>query len=179
MGAPGPVRGGPTRLVPVSTTDLWQAPRSEGPIDATADVPGSKSQTNRHLVVAALASEPTLLTRPLRSRDTHLMADALRELGARIDDAGEDLTDWRITPGPIRGGVEIDCGLAGTVMRFVPPIAALGTGPVVFDGDPGARVRPMATLVSSLRELGVEIDAAGEPGGEVLPVTLGESVTVA
>ncbi|MGO1561856.1 MAG: 3-phosphoshikimate 1-carboxyvinyltransferase [Actinomycetaceae bacterium] len=163
----------------MSTSDLWHAPRSEGPIDATADVPGSKSQTNRQLLLAALASEPTLLTRPLRSRDTHLMADALRELGTRIDDAGEDLTDWRITPGPITGGVEIDCGLAGTVMRFVPPLAALGNGPVVLDGDPAARTRPMAPLVAALRSLGIQVDAAGGPGAEVLPITLHSTGSVA
>ncbi|MGC5615275.1 3-phosphoshikimate 1-carboxyvinyltransferase [Georgenia sp. Z1491] len=153
----------------MTTTDIWPAPRSGGPLDATADVPGSKSQTNRALLLAAIADSPTLLRRPLRSRDTLLMAEALRALGARIDDVG---TDWRVTPGPVVGGTSIDCGLAGTVMRFVPPLAALAPGATRLDGDEHARVRPMGPLVAALRGLGVEVDAAGGPGAEVLPLTV-------
>ena len=153
----------------MTTSDIWPAPRSREPIDATADVPGSKSQTNRHLVLAAIAAGPTLLRGPLRSRDTLLMADALRALGARIEDEG---ADWRVTPGPVVGGTSVDCGLAGTVMRFVPPLAALAPGATRFDGDPSARLRPMAPLVAALRSLGLEVDASGPVGAEVLPLTV-------
>ena len=90
-------------------------------------LPGSKSLTNRALVLAALADGPSLLQRPLRSRDTALMVAGLTSLGARVDPHGDD---WAVTPGPFTGGVDIDCGLAGTVLRFVPPVAGLAIGPV-------------------------------------------------
>ena len=156
----------------------WSAPVAPGPLDATVVLPGSKSLTNRYLVLAALATERSRLRAPLRSRDTLLMADALRSLGVRIDDvapegeavAGE-VPDWVVTPPEtLTGGVGIDCGLAGTVMRFVPPVAALARGPVRFDGDPAARRRPMATALRALRALGVEVAEAGEPGR--LPFTV-------
>jgi 3-phosphoshikimate 1-carboxyvinyltransferase len=121
---------------------------------ARIELPGSKSLTNRALVLAALADGPGVVRRALRSRDTELMAGALRTLGARIDSTG---ADWRICPAPIAAGGAIDCGLAGTVMRFVPPIAALADGPVDFDGDPHARTRPMAEVLGALRSLGVRI----------------------
>ncbi|EFV91534.1 3-phosphoshikimate 1-carboxyvinyltransferase, partial [Dietzia cinnamea P4] len=138
-------------------------------MDADVVVPGSKSLTNRALPLAALADGPSRLTGTLRSRDTDLMIGALRSLGARIESPsgtlGSDDTDLLITPGPLRGGV-VQCGLAGTVMRFVPPIAALATGPSTFDGDPAARVRPQSTVLDALRALGAEID------GERLPFTV-------
>ena len=118
------------------------------------ELPGSKSLTNRLLVLAALADGPSLLRRPLRARDTALMADALRALGTGIEDVGED---WRITPGALHGAT-IDTGLAGTVMRFVPSVAALAHGDVHFDGDERARERPMGTLLEALRDVGVELD---------------------
>jgi 3-phosphoshikimate 1-carboxyvinyltransferase len=96
--------------------------------------------------------------RPLRSRDTLLMAGALRALGASVDDAG---ADWRIVPGELRGPATVDVGLAGTVMRFVPPLAALAHGEVTFDGDDYARRRPMAPLLDGLRQIGVDVDDAG------------------
>lgn len=134
--------------------DLWPAPRATHPVAARVDLPGSKSLTNRALVLAALADGPGVVRRALRSRDTELMATALRRLGARIDSTG---TDWQVCPGPITAGDAIDCGLAGTVMRFVPPVAALADGPVMFDGDPHARTRPMAEVLGALRALGVDI----------------------
>jgi 3-phosphoshikimate 1-carboxyvinyltransferase len=137
------------------TTDLWPAPHASGPVRATVSLPGSKSLTNRALVLAALADGPSVVRRALRSRDTELMADALKALGAGVDRDGED---WKVTPGPLRGGATIDCGLAGTVMRFVPPVAALADGPVIFDGDPHARTRPMHEVLRGLRGLGAEID---------------------
>ena len=125
-------------------------PTAARPVDATVSVPGSKSLTNRYLVLAALAEEPSRLRSPLHSRDTALMAAALGALGVRIEQVPGTSAfgpDWVVTPGPLRGPADVDCGLAGTVMRFVPPVAALATGAVRFDGDPAARRRPMATVV--------------------------------
>jgi 3-phosphoshikimate 1-carboxyvinyltransferase len=124
-------------------------------VHATVRLPGSKSLTNRALVLAALSDGPSVVRQALRSRDTELMAAALAELGVGVDSTGED---WKVTPGALRGRVTIDCGLAGTVMRFVPPVAALADGPVVFDGDPHARLRPMGQILEGLRELGVTVE---------------------
>ncbi len=154
------------------TEDPWPAPERTRPVQATIALPGSKSLTNRYLVLAALADEPSRLRSPLRSRDTLLMAAALRHLGVSIEDAsgtGSFGADWMIRPGPLRGGVSIDCGLAGTVMRFLPPVSALARGDVVFDGDPRARQRPMAPIVTALKDLGIAVDAAG---GSNLPLTV-------
>ncbi|GIG55416.1 3-phosphoshikimate 1-carboxyvinyltransferase [Demequina activiva] len=151
MSAAAPTRGtGPGQL--------WDAPAAAGRLDATVDVPGSKSLTNRFLVLAALADSPVTLTGGLRSRDSSLMAAALRSMGVGIDDA---TAQWRITPGPLRGGVHVDCGLAGTVMRFVPPLVLLADAPVTFDGDEGARVRPMGPLLDALRALGATVEDGG------------------
>jgi 3-phosphoshikimate 1-carboxyvinyltransferase len=143
----------------------WPAPTATGPIDATVSVPGSKSLTNRYLVLAALAEEPSRLRAPLHSRDTQLMATALSAIGVIVEEvpgSGAFGPDWIVTPRPLRGPADVDCGLAGTVMRFVPPVAALARGPVRFDGDPAARRRPMATVVTALRDLGVPVDADGD-----------------
>jgi 3-phosphoshikimate 1-carboxyvinyltransferase len=113
--------------------------------------------TNRALILAALADAPTIIRRPLRSRDTLLMAAALRSLGTQVTEEG----DWTVTPGVLRGPATADCGLAGTVMRFVPPVAGLAAGDVTIDGDPRARERPMRPLITALRTLGVEIEDAG------------------
>ena len=143
----------------------WSAPASPGPLEARVPLPGSKSLTNRYLVLAALASGTSRLRAPLRSRDTELMAQALRSLGAGVDDAtaakGATSPDWIVTPATLRGGGQVDCGLAGTVMRFVPPVAALCRGPVAFDGDEQARVRPMAAILDALRALGVVVEDEG------------------
>ncbi len=136
----------------------WPAPRAGGPVEAAVHLPGSKSLTNRFLVLSAIADGTSRLRSPLRSRDTLLMADAMRALGVRVDDDGED---WVITPQPLRGGTRVDCGLAGTVMRFVPGVAALAEGDVAFDGDDGARVRPMGPVLAALRTLGVQVDDGG------------------
>ncbi|WP_116024204.1 3-phosphoshikimate 1-carboxyvinyltransferase [Thermomonospora umbrina] len=141
-------------------TPNWPAPVAPGPVDATVALPGSKSMTNRALILAALAAEPTRVVRPLRSRDTLLMTQALRDLGVRVDEEGDD---WLIAPGGPRplGSVRVDVGLAGTVMRFLPPVAALVDGEVTVDGDPRARERPMRPIIDALRALGAEIDDAG------------------
>jgi 3-phosphoshikimate 1-carboxyvinyltransferase len=141
----------------------WQAPLTPGPVHATVTVPGSKSQTNRALVLAALATPrgASTISGALRSRDTDLMIGALQALGATIEGGGSELTvGGAIAPRP---GTRIDCGLAGTVLRFLPPLAALSTEAVAFDGDEQARGRPIAPLLDALRGLGVDID------GEALP----------
>ena len=140
-----------------SASGSWSAPRAEQPVHAQVDLPGSKSLTNRALVLAALSDGPSRIEAPLRARDTDLMADALRALGVAIADDGDD---WLVTPGPLHGGV-VDAGLAGTVMRFVPPLAPLADGPVTIDGDERARDRPMWTLIEALRQAGAVIDDAG------------------
>ncbi|MGW6131478.1 3-phosphoshikimate 1-carboxyvinyltransferase [Cellulomonas sp. NPDC055163] len=150
--------------------DLWSAPQAPGPLDATVEVPGSKSLMNRYLVLAALADSPSRLRGALRSRDTLLMAAALRSLGVGVEDAPGAPSDWVVTPGALRGGTDVDCGLAGTVMRFLPAVAALADGPVRFDGDPHARVRPMGPVLRALRALEVPVDEHGEPGH--LPFTV-------
>ena len=142
---------------------LWRAPVATGPVRAVVRLPGSKSMTNRALVLAALADGPSTVRRPLRARDTLLMAQALRTLGVAVDDV--DGGDWRVSPVPVlRGGGSVDCGLAGTVMRFVPPVAALADGDVGFDGDPRARQRPMGVVVDALRQLGVAVSDRGRRG---------------
>jgi len=142
----------------------WAAPVAPGPLSSLLTLPGSKSLTNRELILSALADGPSTLRAPLHSRDTALMVQALTALGARVEEiAGEGGfgPDWLITPGELGGGVSIDCGLAGTVMRFVPVVAALALGPVSFDGDPSARRRPMASTIESLRALGVDVNDDG------------------
>jgi 3-phosphoshikimate 1-carboxyvinyltransferase len=134
----------------------WPAPVAAAPVEATVSLPGSKSQTNRALVLAALSPEPSLLVAPLRSRDTELMVAGLRSIGVDIDTSGED---WPVRPAPLRGPAGVDVGNAGTVMRFLPPVAALADGPVRFDGDPRSHQRPLAPVVGALRDLGVEVDA--------------------
>jgi len=133
----------------------WAAPVAVRAIEATVALPGSKSLTNRELVLSALASEPTLLLKPLHSRDSALMIEALTRLGTAIEQKPNG--DLLITPNQLSGPATIDCGLAGTVMRFVPPLAALATGDVKFDGDAAARRRPMRTTIDSLRALGVDV----------------------
>ena len=135
----------------------WNAPVAAAPIDAEVTVPGSKSLTNRALVLAALADGPSRLTGTLRSRDTDLMIDALRALGARIEGPHGPLsshdTELVITPGELRG-THVDCGLAGTVMRFVPPLAALATGTVVNDhGEAVAGIRQNLAAVVGIAQV--------------------------
>lgn len=148
-----------------SAFPLWPAPFASHPVDATVTVPGSKSLTNRYLVLAALANGPSRLRAPLHSRDSALMVEALRRLGATITEVpgdgqyGPDLEVTPIDPAAAASETAIDCGLAGTVMRFVPPLAALRNGASVFDGDPHARQRPMDTIIEALRTLGVDVSA--------------------
>ncbi len=132
-------------------------------------MPASKSLTNRYLLLAGLAAGTSTLTHPLVSRDAILMLGAMGTLGIRASRSQDD-TVWTLEP-PTRpvGGGDIDCGLAGTVLRFVPPVAALADGPVRFDGDERARSRPVAPLLQALRELGVRI---ADEGRGTLPFTV-------
>ena len=153
-----------------STRTPWPAPTAPGPVRATVPVPGSKSITNRALLLAAAAGTGGTVRGALRSRDTDLMMAALRALGVpvAIPEDGTDATNVTdaVVVGShdgLRGPASVDCGLAGTVMRFVPPFAALATGEVRFDGDPRARERPMSTILDALRTLGVDVDARALP----------------
>jgi 3-phosphoshikimate 1-carboxyvinyltransferase len=137
---------------------VWTTPYASAPVDAVVTLPGSKSITARALVLAALADGPSRLVRPLRARDTDLMAAGLRALGVGVAEDGED---WVITPGELRGPAVIDAGLAGTVLRFLPPVAALATGEVRLDGDARLYERPNAGLIDGLRRLGVRIEDGG------------------
>ncbi|MCZ4120150.1 3-phosphoshikimate 1-carboxyvinyltransferase [Streptomyces sp. H39-S7] len=153
-------------------TALWPAPVAPGPVDATVTVPGSKSVTNRALVLAAHASEPGWIRRPLRSRDTVLMADALRAMGVQIDEQVNTVGSgevWRVIPAGLRGPARVDVGNAGTVMRFLPPVATLADGPVRFEGDPRAYERPLQGVIDALRTLGARID---DEGRGAMPLTV-------
>lgn len=143
-------------------TPSWSAPTTTDPINATVDVPGSKSITNRALLLAALASGPSVIRHPLRSRDSLLMSAALGSMGTSITDLA-DGSGWSVRPAALRGPASVDCGLAGTVMRFVPPAAAIADGEVRFDGDPRARERPMDTVLDALRALGADITGNALP----------------
>jgi len=151
--------------MPAADATHWPAPFAAAPVDATVTVPGSKSLTNRYLVLAALADGPSRLRAPLHSRDSALMIQALRQLGAGIREIpgdgsfGPDLEITPLSADTDAADTAIDCGLAGTVMRFVPPVAALRKGATVFDGDPHARKRPMDTIIEALAALGVEVRA--------------------
>ncbi len=148
----------------MTTQDPWPAPRVREPVELVVSLPGSKSLTNRALVLAALADGPSVVRRALGSRDTLLMAAALTGLGSPVDTA---TADWRVSPGPFAADTHVDCGLAGTVTRFVPPVAALSTGDVSFDGDAHMRNRPVGEVLTALRSLGATVSE-----GDRLPFTI-------
>ena len=140
--------------------------RGAQPVEAFVVIPGSKSVTNRALILAAQADSPSILRRPLVSRDSELMVAGLRALGVGIEEKnvttnGVEELQWIITPAPLRGGVKVDVGNAGTVMRFLPPLAALATGDVAFDGDPRSYERPLGPVIKALEELGISIEHEG------------------
>ena len=154
----------------------WLAPTIQHAISGSVSLPGSKSLTNRELVLSALASSPSRLRNPLDSRDSQLMIESLMALGTQIN--ASERSDIYIVPpttdietaSPLNA--RIDCGLAGTVMRFVPPMAALFAGEITFDGDEAARRRPMKTTIDSLRALGVSVE---DQGSGALPFTIASS----
>lgn len=144
---------------------LWPAPtRGRNPVNSTVLIPGSKSVTNRALILAALADSPSILRRPLISRDTVLMKNGLIAMGVTIAESylnGEH--QWQISPPSLTGRALtgpalIDVGNAGTVMRFLPPVAALATGEISFDGDLRSHERPLAPVIRALEELGVIVE---------------------
>lgn len=159
---------------------LWAAPVADGPVTASVSLPGSKSLTARELILSALADGPSLLRAPLHSRDTGNMVEALRALGVGVEEkpgAGEFGADFLITPAEeLLGSTTIECGLAGTVMRFVPPVAGLALGPTMFDADDSARGRPMGGIIAGLRALGVDVN---DDGRGALPFTVHGTGTVA
>ena len=140
--------------------------RGATPVDISVVIPGSKSVTNRALILAAQAKSPSVLRRPLESRDSELMVAGLKALGIGIEEKsvsvnGIEEVQWIITPAAMRGGVKVDVGNAGTVMRFLPPLAALATGEVAFDGDPRSYERPLGPVIKALEELGISIEHEG------------------
>lgn len=155
--------------------EVWPAPLASARLGARIALPGSKSLTGRELILAALAEGPGILRAPLHSRDSALMIDALRALGTGIDPIATPTerpfgADLRVTPAAeLTGSTSVACGLAGTVMRFVPPVAALALGPVAFDGDAYARKRPMRPVLEALRALGADI---ADEGRGALPFTV-------
>ena len=144
-----------------AVTSPWTAPVATGPVRGRVSVPGSKSVTNRALLLAALSGGPASVSGAPATRDTALMVGALRALGVPVTVDGEHVAIGAYDG--LRGGGAVDCGLAGTVMRFVPPAAALADGPVAFDGDPRARERPMGTVLDALRALGATVEGDGLP----------------
>ncbi len=160
------------------SAETYSAPTAAGQLDAVVSLPGSKSLTNRELVLSALADGPSRLRAPLRADDTERMADALRALGATVDET-EDRATWIVGPigedatapddSTTTASPRIDAGLAGTVMRFVPLVAALAQAEVTFDADSAARRRPMSTTIDSLRKLGIAVTASD---GDRLPFTV-------
>ncbi|MEQ4303348.1 3-phosphoshikimate 1-carboxyvinyltransferase [Plantactinospora sp. B6F1] len=154
-------------LTAVRPLEPWTAPTATDPVASTLRLPGSKSLTARALVLSAVADGPSTLRHPLQARDTELMAGGLRAMGAHVSTV--DGERWVVRPNPLRGPAHVDVGLSGTVMRFVPPVAGLADGPVTFDGDPHARLRPLGPLVGALRSIGVRIDTTE---GASLPLTV-------
>ena len=137
----------------------WPAPfRGRTPVHAQVRIPGSKSVTNRALILASLATTPSTIRKPLISRDSELMSAGLSALGISITGSDEA---WQITPAPLRGPARVDVGNAGTVMRFLPPLAAFAQGDISFDGDPRSYERPLGPVIKALEELGIEIEHGG------------------
>lgn len=139
----------------------WDAPTASAPVSAQVQVPGSKSATARAFVLAALADAPSMLSGVLDARDSHLMRAGLTGLGAHVDDLSTGVV--RVTPPDTFSPAPIDCGLAGTVMRFLPPVAGLAEGTSLFTGDPAASQRPVGPLLDALAQAGVGVQ------GEALP----------
>lgn len=157
-----PGGGGP----PAAAGPEWTAPAASGPVRARLELPGSKSITNRALILAALADSPTQVIHPLRARDTELMAGAISALGATIT---EQAGDWLVTPGWRDAPATVDVGNAGTVLRFVPPTAALAPADVAFSGDARAAQRPVGPLLDALAQLGAQIS---DDGRRAVPFTV-------
>ena len=144
----------------------WRSIKATGPITGQIRVPGSKSISNRALLLAALSDGSSQISGVLLARDTQLMIAALKQLGCQIDISENTV---RVEPNKLIGGGKINVGLAGTVMRFVPIVAALANGDTFFEGDEQAAARPMKTTIDSLRQLGVIVE---DQGRNTLPFTV-------
>ena len=142
---------------------LWPAPfRGRNSVSARVIIPGSKSVTNRALILAAQAQAPSILKRPLISRDSELMVAGLKALGVGISEIqGDGDLAWKVTPTKLQGPAKVVVGNAGTVMRFLPPLSALAVGDISFDGDPRSYERPLGPVIAALEELGIEIEHGG------------------
>ncbi len=154
----------------------WSAPFRSGltsasnSISATVTIPGSKSATNRALILAALATTPSIIRKPLSSRDTDLMVKGLQSLGCKIEQLKTNQGfDYQVTPNTLNGPAQIDVGNAGTVMRFLPPVAALANGLIHFDGDERSHQRPIAPVLSALEQLGISVEHNNQ---YKLPITI-------
>ncbi len=146
-----------------SSHPLWPAPfRGKRPVDAIVTIPGSKSVTNRALILAAQATTPSIIRKPLVSRDSELMSAGLAAMGVGNESGSDAQGDyWVITPAPLKGPAKVDVGNAGTVMRFLPPLAALASGDIAFDGDPRSYERPLGPVIKALEDLGISIEHEG------------------
>jgi len=146
-----------------SSHPLWPAPfRGTKPVDATVTIPGSKSVTNRALILAAQATSPSIIRKPLISRDSELMSAGLTAMGVGIESKSDSSGEyWIITPARLQGPAKVDVGNAGTVMRFLPPLAALAQGDIAFDGDARSYERPLGPVIKALEDLGIEIEHEG------------------
>ena len=141
---------------------LWPAPMAMAPVSGQVLIPGSKSIANRALVIAAISDGPSVLSNVPSSRDSVLMLGALSALGVSVDRQGGTVSVTPLKAGTTPADVGVDCGLAGTVMRFIPPVAALSRGEIILDGDARARERPLRPLIDALEQLGVSITAPAE-----------------
>lgn len=157
--------------------NTWPAPTAAQSVHAEVRLPGSKSMMARALVLAAVADDRSTLRPPLRSRDSELMAAGLAGMGVQFDIA--DPLAWVARPRPLAGPAQVDVGLSGTVMRFLPPVAALANGRVTFDGDVRARERPLGPLLAGLRSIGADIDARPTADGGGLPMAVNGRGSVA
>ncbi|CAN2178288.1 AroA 5-enolpyruvylshikimate-3-phosphate synthase [Candidatus Nanopelagicaceae bacterium] len=146
-----------------SSHPLWPAPyRGTKSVDAIVTIPGSKSVTNRALILAAQAKSPSIIRKPLVSRDSELMSAGLVAMGVGIESKSDSTGEyWVITPSALRGPAKVDVGNAGTVMRFLPPLAALADGDISFDGDARSYERPLGPVIKALEDLGIEIEHEG------------------
>lgn len=143
----------------------YAAPVADAPIIATLTIPGSKSLTNRELILSAIADGPSRLRAPLHSEDSQRMIEGLQALGVEVTPVpgdspfGDDLQV--VPPRTFSGGTTVDCGQAGTVMRFLTPLAGLARGETVITAHESALHRPMGELITALRDVGVDVDDAG------------------
>jgi 3-phosphoshikimate 1-carboxyvinyltransferase len=161
-----------------ANSELWLAPfRGKKPVNVRVVIPGSKSVTNRALILAAQAEGTSKLRRPLVSRDSELMVGGLRALGLQINEREEVIDGakntkelvFEVTGGALKGPAKIDVGNAGTVMRFLPPLAALANGAISFDGDPRSYERPLGPVIKALEDLEISVEHGGRYS---LPLTL-------